>query len=45
MIRYCQVCRCERWHTDEGDCVVCIGLFSDVISRASSATASDKEGA
>jgi hypothetical protein len=29
MTRYCQVCRCRRWFTPEGDCVVCIGLFDD----------------
>lgn len=28
-IRYCSVCQCKRMFTPEGDCVVCIGLFSD----------------
>lgn len=27
--KYCQVCQCVRWHTAEGDCVVCINLFGD----------------
>jgi hypothetical protein len=42
MIRYCSVCRCNRWHTQEGDCVVCIGLFSDVISRAAQSAGDTK---
>lgn len=27
--KFCPVCGCSRWHTDDGDCVVCIGLFND----------------
>ena len=41
MTRYCSVCRCNRWHTPEGDCVVCIGLFDDAIRAASDSA--DKE--
>jgi len=34
VIRYCSICRCERMHTAEGDCVVCIRLFNDAIRKA-----------
>lgn len=43
MTRYCRVCQAKRWFTPEGNCVVCIGLFRDAVSKARIEQSASKE--